>query len=65
MNDSAPRGVALVTVLWVLVLLAVIAASFTKTTRTEINLTPTLLFPSDETSLRRTADRLVWVRCGR
>jgi len=33
------RGLALVTVLWVLVLLALIAASFTATTRTEINLT--------------------------
>ncbi len=33
-----PRGLALVAVLWVLVLLALIAASFTRTTRTEINL---------------------------
>ncbi len=33
------RGLALVTVLWVLMLLALIAASFTATTRTEINLT--------------------------
>ena len=32
------RGLALVTVLWVLVLLALIAASFTYTTRTEVNL---------------------------
>ena len=31
------RGLALVTVLWVLILLSLIAASFTKTTRTEIN----------------------------
>ncbi len=36
---GGPRGLALVTVLWVLVLLALIAASFTATTRTEINLT--------------------------
>jgi general secretion pathway protein K len=34
-----PRGVALVTVLWVLVLLALIAASFATNTRTEVNLT--------------------------
>ncbi len=33
-----PRGLALISVLWVLTLLALIAASFTKTTRTEINL---------------------------
>ncbi len=32
------RGLALVSVLWVLTLLALIAASFTRTTRTEINL---------------------------
>ncbi len=37
------RGLALVTVLWVLVLLALIAASFTHTTRTEINLTRNLI----------------------
>jgi general secretion pathway protein K len=34
---------ALVTVLWVLVLLALIAASFTQTTRTEVNLTRNLI----------------------
>ncbi len=33
-----PRGLALISVLWVLTLLALIAASLTKTTRTEINL---------------------------
>ncbi len=37
------RGLALVTVLWVLMLLALIAASFTRTTRTEINLTRNLI----------------------
>ena len=43
--DSAhrARGLALVTVLWVLMLLALIAASFTRTTRTEINLTRNLI----------------------
>ncbi len=34
---------ALVTVLWVLMLLALIAASFMRTTRTEINLTRNLI----------------------
>ena len=41
-RDRGPagrRGLALVTVLWVLMLLALVAASFTRTTRTEINLT--------------------------
>ena len=37
------RGLALVTVLWVLVLPSLIAASFTATTRTEINLTRNLI----------------------
>ncbi len=37
------RGLALVTVLWVPMLLALIAASFTRTTRTEINLTRNLI----------------------
>ena len=32
---GAQRGLTLVTVLWVLMLLALIAASFTRTTRTE------------------------------
>ena len=39
----ASRGLALVTVLWVLVLLALIAASFTMTARTEINLSRNLI----------------------
>ncbi len=38
-GPAGRRGLALVTVLWVLMLLALIAASFTRTTRTEINLT--------------------------
>ncbi len=45
-GDRGPagrRGLALVTVLWVLMLLALIAASFTKTTRLEINLTRNLI----------------------
>ncbi len=37
------RGLALVTVLWVLVLLSLVAASFTRTIRTEINLTRNLI----------------------
>ena len=37
------RGLALVTVLWVLMLLSLIAASFTRTVRTEINLTRNLI----------------------
>ena len=37
------RGLALVTVLWVLVLLSLMAASFTRTTRTEINVTRNLI----------------------
>ena len=37
------RGLALVTVLWVLVLLSLIAASSTKTTRTEINVTRNII----------------------
>ncbi len=37
------RGLALVTVLWVLMLLALIAASFIRTTRTEVNLTRNLI----------------------
>ncbi len=42
-SPRAARGLALVTVLWVLVLLALIAASFTATTRTEVNLTRNLV----------------------
>ncbi len=42
-QGSGPRGLALVSVLWVLALLALIAASLTQTTRTEINLTRNLV----------------------
>ena len=42
-RDNSSRGLALVTVLWVLVLLSLMAASFTATTRTEINLTRNLI----------------------
>ncbi len=37
------RGLALVTVLWVLVLLSLMAASFARTTRTEVNLARNLI----------------------
>ncbi len=40
---GARRGIALIAVLWALVLLALVAASFTRTTRTEINLTRNLV----------------------
>ncbi len=43
MNHSAQRGLALVVVLWVLVLLALVAASFSRTTRTEVNLARNLV----------------------
>ncbi len=42
-QDISSRGLALVTVLWVLVLLSLVAASFTATTRTEVNLTRNLI----------------------
>ena len=42
-HRAPQRGLALVTVLWVLMLLALIAASFTRTTRTEIDLTRNLI----------------------
>ncbi len=42
-RDIPSRGLALVTVLWVLVLLSLVAASFTRTIRTEINLTRNLI----------------------
>ena len=42
-KPGASRGLALVTVLWVLVLLSLVAASFTYTARTEINLTRNLI----------------------
>jgi general secretion pathway protein K len=40
---NSQRGLALVTVLWVLVLLSLIAASFTATTRTEVNVTRNII----------------------
>lgn len=40
---TSRRGIALITVLWVLTLLALIAASFATTTRTEINLARNLV----------------------
>ena len=40
---ASQRGLALVTVLWVLMLRALVAASFTKTARTEINLARNLI----------------------
>ncbi len=43
MNRSAQRGLALVVVLWVLVLLSLVAASFTRTTRTEVNVARNLV----------------------
>ncbi len=42
-GPGAQRGLALVVVLWVLVLLSLIAASFTRTTRTEVNLASNLI----------------------
>ena len=45
-RDRGPagrRGLALVTVLWVLMLLALVAASFMRTMRTEINLARNLI----------------------
>ena len=36
-GPAGRRGLALVTVLWVLMLLALVGANFTRTTRTEIN----------------------------
>ncbi len=40
---ASQRGLALVTGLWVQMLFALIAAGFTRTTRTEINLTRNLI----------------------
>ena len=40
---ASQRGIALLVVLWVLVLFSLMAASFTSTTRTEINLTRNLI----------------------
>ncbi len=42
-RDIPSRGLALVAVLWVLVLLSLVAAGFTRTIRTEINLTRNLI----------------------
>ena len=42
-SSRSARGLALVTVLWVLVLLSLIAASFTRTTRTEVNIARNLI----------------------
>ncbi len=40
---ARPRGLALITVLWVMVLLSLIAASFARTSRTEVNLARNLI----------------------
>ncbi len=45
------RGLALVTMCWVLVLLSLIAASFNRTTRTEINLTRNLIEAAEAEAL--------------
>ncbi len=45
------RGLALVVVLWVLVLLSVMAASFTYATRTEVNLTRNLIEAAEAEAL--------------
>ena len=42
-SPRSPRGLALVTVLWVLALLSLMAASFTATIRTDVNLTRNLI----------------------
>ena len=42
-HRAPQRGLALVAVLWVLMLLSLVAASFMRTTRTEINLTRNLI----------------------
>jgi type II secretory pathway component PulK len=55
------RGLALVTVLWVLVLLALMAASFTRTTRTEISLARILIHNAKALA---DAGMLPWARYG-
>ena len=50
-GPAGRRGLALVTVLWVLMLLALIAASFMATTRTEINLTRNLIESAEAEAL--------------
>ncbi len=42
-RGAPQRGLALVTVLWVLMLLSLVAASFMATTRLEVNLTRNLI----------------------
>ncbi len=42
-GSAGQCGLALVVVLWVLVLLSLIAASFTRATRTEVNVTRNLV----------------------
>ena len=39
MKHSAQRGLALLVVLWGMILLSLVAASFARTTRTELDLT--------------------------
>jgi general secretion pathway protein K len=51
------RGLALLSVLWILTLLALMAANFTRTTRTEINLTRNLL---EQTKAEALADSGVY-----
>ncbi len=50
-SPRSSRGLALVTVLWVLVLLSLMAASFTAATRTDINLTRNLIENAQAESL--------------
>jgi len=50
-SPRSSRGLALVTVLWVLVLLSLMAASFTAATRTDINLTRNLIENAQAQSL--------------
>ncbi len=61
---GAQRGLALVTVLWVLMLLALMAAGFTRTMRLEVNLARKRRGPSrgDAGSRwRRGEDRRSWI----
>ena len=50
-NPGRHRGIALVMVLWVLMLLALVAASFSHTTRTEVNLARNLVESSKAEAL--------------
>ncbi len=45
------RGLALIAVLWVLALLSLVAASFTRTTRTEVNLARNLMASAEAEAL--------------